>query len=374
MWGGTGYGFADAWSLPSRSRRMRDVVAWVKTHRWETVSGVLGVLLVSSLAVLAVNLDDPPEQVAVDTTTTTLAPVTTTLDSQTTVPGDEAVTTTSFSQVEGPSGVTAVVVDNVANVGFQVGIAEADLLIETPVEGGITRFTAIYGQEIPELVGPVRSLRPVSADILALFRPVVFTTGGQPFVTGAVSATGTSIVTPEMSVAFQSLERPQPHHVFVSPGADVSGGVDVALPWGSGEWEGGEPAPEVTLPIAEGTTWRFEDSVYVRYREGEPQLALTSVDGEPQPLNRETLIVMVANRKSAGYVDSAGFDVPTFDVVGGGALYVLHSGEMIQGTWFRASQAADYTFTDEEGDAISVPTGSLYWAIVPDGQLIDFGG
>lgn len=352
---------------------MRDIITWVKAHRWETLSGVLGALLVSSLAVLAVNLDDTPEQVAVDTTTTTLAPVTT-VASETTVPGDDSVTTTSIFPVEGPSGVTAVVVDNVADVGLQVGIGEADLLIETPVEGGITRFTAIYGREIPELVGPVRSLRPVSADILALFRPVVFTTGGQPFVTGAVSATGTSIVTPELSVAFQSLERPQPHHVFISPGAEVTGGVEVEMPWASGEWVGGDPAAEVTLPISEGTTWRFEDDVYVRYRDGEPQQILTEVDGDPQPLPRDTVIVLVANQKSAGYVDSAGFDVPTFDVVGGGDLYVLHAGEMIQGTWFRASQATGYVFTDADGEPVPIPDGRLYLGIVPEGLAVEFEG
>jgi hypothetical protein len=352
---------------------MRDVIAWVQTHRWETVSGVLGVLLVSSLAVLAVNLDDTPEQLVVDITTTTLAPETT-VAPQTTISGDDPVTTTSIAPVEGSSGVVAVVVDNVADVGLQVGIGEADLLIEIPVEGGITRFTAIYGQQIPELIGPVRSLRPVSADILALFRPVVFTTGGQRFVTGAVSATGTSIVTTEMSVAFQSLERPQPYHVFVSPLAEVAAGVEVEMPWAGGEWVGGEPLAEMTLPISEGITWRFEDGTYLRYRDGQPHQVLTAIDGEPQPLSRDTLIVLVANRKSAGYTDSAGFDVPTFDVVGGGDLYVLHAGEMVEGTWFRASQAAGYVFAGPDGEPVPIPDGRVYWAIVPAGESVHLGG
>lgn len=354
---------------------MNRIIAWVKGHPWETLSGILGVLLLSSLAVLGVALGDSPDQIAVETTTTTTSTPVTSVSGATTVPGDDGVTTTtSVSPVEGPSGVTAVVVDNVADVGLQIGIGQADLLIETPVEGGITRFTAIYGQEIPELVGPVRSLRPVSADLLALFRPVVFTTGGQPFVTGSVAATGTSIVTPDLSIAFQSLERPQPHHVFVSPAAEVSGGVDVEMPWASGEWAGGDPAAEVTLPISEGATWRFENDGYVRYRGGEPQQVLTEVDGDPQPLTRDTLIVLVAHRKSAGYVDSAGSDVPTFDVVGGGDLYVLHAGEVIQGTWFRASQATGYVFTDADGEPVPIPDGRVYLAIVPEGQPVGLGG
>ena len=351
---------------------MRAVIDWVKGHRWESVSALLGLLLVAALTVLIMGSDDPVAPVAVDTTTTSVAPTTSAVPS--TTPGEDPAPTTTLATVEESSGVVAVVVDNVADVGFQIGIGEAELLIETPVEGGITRFTAFFGAEVPDMVGPVRSLRPVSADLLAPFRPIVFTSGGQSFVTGAVAATGTSVVTPEQSIAFQSLERPQPHHLFVSPGVDVAGGVSLDLPWSTGEWSGGEPASEVTLPIAEGATWRFEDGVYVRYRQGEPQQVQSGVDDEPQSLTRDTLIVMAANRKSAGYTDSAGFDVPTFDVIGGGELYVLHNGEVIEGTWFRPGQDADYEFTDGDGNAVAIPSGAVYWAIVPSGEPIDFGG
>jgi hypothetical protein len=348
------------------------LVEWVKGHRWESLSAVLGLLLATTLTLLAVGTEDPVPSAAADTTTTSVAPSTNPAPPAT--PGDDPAPTTTVPTVEEPSGVVAVVVDNVADVGFQIGIGAADLLIETPVEGGITRFTAFFGGDIPDLVGPVRSLRPVSADLLALFRAVVFSTGGQPFVTGAVIATGTSVVTPEQSVAFQSLERPQPHHLFVSPGVEARGGVPVELPWSTGEWSGGEPANEVTLPIAEGSTWRFEDGVYVRYHQGEPLQVQSGIDDEPQPLTRDTLIVMVANRKSAGYTDSAGFDVPTFDVIGGGDLYVLHNGELISGTWFRPGQSEGYTFSDTEGDGFEIPSGAVHWAIVPDGEPIDLGG
>jgi len=351
---------------------MTALVDWVKGHRWESLSALLGVLLVGALTVLFVGSDDPVPPAAIDTTTTSTAP--TTSLAPTTMPGEDPAPTTTLSTVEESSGVVAVVIDNVADVGFQIGIGAAELLIETPVEGGITRFTAFFAQEVPDLVGPVRSLRPVSADLLAPFRPIVFTSGGQPFVTGAVTATGTSVVTPEQSIAFQSLERPQPHHLFVSPGVEVSGGVPLEVPWATGEWSGGEPALELTLPISEGATWRFEDGIYVRYRQGEPQVVQSGVDDEPMSLTRDTLIVMVVNRKSAGYTDSAGFDVPTFDVIGGGEFYVLHNGELIEGTWFRPNQSEGYTFTDSDGEVVPIPSGSLYWAIVPDGEPIEVGG
>ncbi|HSM45237.1 MAG TPA: DUF3048 domain-containing protein, partial [Acidimicrobiia bacterium] len=116
---------------------------------------MLAIALVSSLAALAVGGGDSPGEATAPETTTT----TTTAEQVTTTVAREVVSTTEPAGEEVVSGGTAVIVDNVPDVGLQVGIGEADLLLEIPVEGGVTRFTAVYGQQIPELVGPVRSLR-----------------------------------------------------------------------------------------------------------------------------------------------------------------------------------------------------------------------
>lgn len=351
---------------------MSSIVAWVRQHRWESVSAVLGVVVVVLIVLLFTgSADDSDDVLTAASTTTTSSPETTIPTETTTVGGsdDSPESTTTLPGV--PEGVTAVVVDNVAGVGFQIGLNAADLIIETPVEGGLSRFTALYGDELPPLIGPVRSLRPASADLLAPFDAVVFATGGQRFVTGAVAATGASIITPEGSIAFQSLERPQPHHLFVSPETEGHQGAALAVPWEVGEWQGGEPATEVSLPIAGGVTWLYEDGLYVRYRDSEPQQVLAGVDGDPEPLTRETLIVLVANQKSAGYTDSAGADVPNFDVVGSGELAVYHQGELVEGTWARSSQDDGYVFTRNDERTLEIPSGRLHLAVVPRAAGLD---
>jgi hypothetical protein len=353
---------------------MSSIVTWVREHRWESISAVLAlVVVILGVLLLTGSETGPTDEIAAASTTTTSSPETT-LPTATTEPDeseDPAEPTTTLPEV--PEGITAVVVDNFPGVGFQIGLNAADLLIEAPVEGGLSRFTTLYSESLPPLIGPVRSLRPVSADLLAPFDPVVFTTGGQRFVTGAVAATGASIITPEDSLAFQSLERPQPHHIFVSPSTEAHLGASLDLPWEVGEWSGGDPATEVTLPIAGGVTWRFEDGVYVRYQDGQRHDVLAEADGEPEPLTRKTLVVLVANQKSAGYTDSAGADVPTFDVVGGGDLYVFHNGEVVRGNWFRPSQADGYLFSDGNGANVATPEGALYVAVVANGQPVTVG-
>ena len=329
--------------------------------------------MVSLVLLLTAATDSGEPAAAASTTTTTPTSDTSTTPPATTADEPGVVATTEPIE-EIPPSVSAVVVDNHPDARSQIGIDAADLIVETPVEGGLTRFTVFYGGQPPDLVGPVRSLRPVSADLLAPFQPVVFTTGGQPFVTGAVAGAGATILTPADSVGFQSLERPQPHHVFASPSVDVPEGVQFPSPWQAGEWPGGEPVTEVSLPIAGGVEWRYENDVYVRYQEGDPFLTQASFGAEPEPLTRETVIVLVANEKSAGYTDSTGADVPTFDIVGGGDLYVLHGGELIQGSWFRASQTASYVFTNGDDEVVLIPAGATYLGITPDDQPVEFGG
>ncbi len=161
--------------------------------------------------------------------------------------------------------------------------------------------------------------------------------------------------------------------MFVSPSVDVSEGVEFPAPWEVGEWPGGEAGLEVTLPIGGGVTWRYENETYARYQDGEPFLVQSAFEAEAEPLTRDTIIVLVANQKSAGYTDSTGADVPTFDIVGGGDLYVLHGGEVIEGTWFRASQIEGYVFSDGDGEPVSVPSDAVYWAIVPAGRSVEIG-
>ena len=334
---------------------------WVRAHAWETVSILLAVALVVALAMLLTDTE-PTGSDAIEASTTTSSPPT----------DEEIVTTTLDAESDTVAPVAAVsiavVVDNVPDVGLQIGLNEADLLIEVPVEGGLSRFTAIYGENVPSLVGPVRSLRPVSADLLALFDPVVYTTGGQGFVVGSVAATGAIIVTPEDSVAFQSLERPRPHDMFVTP-EPLATATGAAGPWAGGEWAGGEPVSGVSLPLAGGVDWRFEGGVFVRYQGDAPQEVLDGPDGEAAPMTRETLILLMANQKSAGYADSAGADVPTFDVIGGGEVYVLHDGQVRRGLWTRSSQDAVFSFTDVDGSTLPIPPGSAYLAIVPDDEM-----
>lgn len=55
----------------------------------------------------------------------------------------------------------AILIDNAAEAGVrpQSGLRAASLVLEAKVEGGVTRFLAFYLEQLPRMVGPVRSTR-----------------------------------------------------------------------------------------------------------------------------------------------------------------------------------------------------------------------
>jgi hypothetical protein len=351
---------------------MSAVRNWVETHALGVGAAGLAALVVGGgIGVAAlVGGDD----VAVTESTTSLPA--------------EAVTTTSVAEGESPATTTAEVVtgeggsligvkiDNDAQARPQVGLQEASLVFEVPVEGGLTRFTAFYeAGSYPVVAGPVRSVRPVDADLFGPLSSVMVATGGQRFVIGALSGAGVNLATPETAPGFQALERPAPSNLFV----DLSQVQSVYPPSTAaiemlpvGSLPGGAEAASVTVPYASPVTWEFADGSYVRSQDGEPFLVLDDPFGEPSQLSADTVVVLFAAQKSAGYTDAAGADVPTFDVVGSGRLAVFHQGSVVEGTWIRSAQADPYRFFTDSGESFGLPSGVTHVAVVPRELDLDF--
>ena len=77
--------------------------------------------------------------------------------------------------------VLAVKIDNIVTARPQTGLQSADLIYVIPVEGGLSRFMAVYSSHIPTVIGPVRSARQSDLDILRQFgRPAFAWSGATP--------------------------------------------------------------------------------------------------------------------------------------------------------------------------------------------------
>ncbi len=383
---------------PSAASGLKGLIETVK-QRPALYGGIGAVVLAAIIVVMVMAFtgggDEPDDGLADGATTTTADTpgVTVTSGAATAddvVPGDNGEVVPveldrnplTGAKLDGTSAdrVVAVKVDNSPDAGPPIGIQDAELIIEAPVEGGITRLTAMFFENEPTAIGPIRSVRPVDADLLAPWRPFLVTTGGQDFVYREILAAGVSILDEGTDGLFQQIERRQPYHLVATiPLIEVEAGEGAppvaALPFGDGELSG-ESAASVSIPYSglADVGWQYDEASgqYNRLVNGEPFQIYPEYDAELTGFSTDTVIVLKAAQRSAGYTDSAGTDVPTFDVIGFGDVMVFHGGQVVTGQWLRAAQSDGWVFLDDSGAQFTVPIGSVWMEVVPRYIEVDF--
>lgn len=339
----------------------------IRNQPWMVATIVLAVALVVALVALIGSDGDDGGSDEV--------PVTEEGTTTTTTPGeeDEPAPVTTSAPADGAGANLAVIVDNAPGARPQVGLGEAELLVEYPVEGGITRFAAVFPAGSPGLVGPVRSLRPVNTLLLPALTTAVVSTGGQSFVVDEMTGTGVTSVTPDLAPGFVGFGRPSPHDFFI----DLEQLADVFEPFGSPAGlpagtlpDGGGSASRVSLPF-EATEYVYDaDSGYVRYLDGQPYEVLDPQGSESVQVVHDVVVVLHTAERPAGYSDTNGVPVSSFDVVGSGEVQVFHEGRVVDGTWSRAAVADPFLFFDPAGEPFGLPGGRVYLAVVPRGSEI----
>lgn len=343
---------------------------WVRSDPWRVATIALGIALIISLVLLATDDSKPGSEdgdagaIPTGTTVTNGGSTGTTVD-----PGD------SGAVLEGKGGLVAIKIDNAPASRPQVGIAQAPLLIETPVEGGMTRFVAVFGDDATGVVGPVRSIRPVDPVLLPLMALNVVSTGGQPFVLQDMDASSVQHIFPTIYPDFISGGKEPPHDAFIDLGDLIpllSGGTETApgLPIGNLPETTGR-AELVKHPLG-GVDFRLEDGVYQRYQDGAPYTVAEGLSGGETALAHDTLVFMFVAQRSAGYEDSNGATVPTFDVVGGGRLMVFHDGEVADAFWRRDAREDPFRFFDGSGRPFGLPEGRLYLGLIPRELSVEY--
>lgn len=329
---------------------------------WKAATTALSLALVVVLAIFFTG-DDPVDVDGSSSTTTTKPDDTSTTEPE--APGAPGA---------GLVGLAGVKVDNAPLARPQVGIGAVPLLVEYMTEGGITRFVAVVDASATGVLGPVRSLRPVDADLFPLLAPTLASTGGQSFVIREVDAGGTVRTEPGSLGGFMTANRPPPHDIFVDIESLLAEGpgfnpADPAFPAGS--LPGGVSADHATV-TEWNLGWSFGDDVYSRTQNGEPFLVQEEIDGDLVELTHDVLLFIQVGQRSAGYTDGAGAPVFTFDVIGGGDMVAFHDGQATAGSWMRRSHAEGYQLFDENGDQVGLPTGRVYVAFLPQGIDVEY--
>jgi hypothetical protein len=282
--------------------------------------------------------------------------------------------------------VMAVKVDNHPESRPQSGLLEADAVVEILVEGGFTRFLALFHDNDSEYLGPVRSARPTDAGILRPLGATFAFSGAQNWVVNYLVAREIPVMGEGIEGLFRIGGRVAPHNLY----ADTSGLRNAADGRGYDD-EFGVPLYDVAPwdPLPAGTadtitfswdpyntvTWEYsdEDDLYYRSIDGREHTWISGQDGVEEQIAVPVLVVLVGRRYTASPPGNApGSALPATETIGGGDLYVFFEGSVLEGTWEREGIASTFLLRDADGNPVSVPPGLPWISVFPDNRTIDW--
>lgn len=258
----------------------------------------------------------------------------------------------------------AIKIDNVAAARPQTGLGSADIVYVEPVEGGLTRLVALYADEVPGTVGPVRSARGTDIELLAQYgTPVLAYSGAAPELLPALRAARVINASPAQAAAafFRSGGRPAPHNLFVRTAA-LPGGAKaptrVPLLTGSAP-PGGTPATHgsVGYPAARyNVDWSTSLHRWVITMDGTPV-----VSTECGRLTAATVVVQTVRITARdGVTGARGNPSPVARTVGTGKATVYRDGKRYAATWSRPTALSPTRFHTAGGAALPLGTGPVW--------------
>lgn len=264
--------------------------------------------------------------------------------------------------------------DNTASSAPQVGLGDADLVVEELVEGGVTRLAVFYYSKVPGKVGPVRSMRASDIGIVSPADAAMVTSGAAPVTIRRIKDAGIKFFNEGSKGFSRDDSRVSPYNLFADMG-DVVTEVkqkekrpDDYLPWGvAGDLPKGQPAKTIAASFSGGhtTNWVFRDGGYVNEN--------TFADkGDEFPA--DTVLVLRVKVGDAGYTDPAGNPVPETKLEGKGAALLFHNGSLVRGTWSKKSLDSALELSTQAGK-LTVPAGKVWIELVPEkGGDVTFSG
>jgi hypothetical protein len=272
-------------------------------------------------------------------------------------------------------------IDNAAPARPQSGLNGAELVYEYEVEYGISRFSAFFRNPPPVQVGPVRSARLATIQLLRIYGGVLAFSGASQYVSGLLDSSGlphfneTSAAGDLFRVGF----RGAPYNLYTDGGRindllrranapavtwSLFPRTDIhALPGG------GTPAGTVTVPISNYEqpvfTWRGDLGGYVR--SDFSGLLVDPASGVP--VHPSTVIVLQVPVKDGPQIEDGccthGLD---HTVIGSGPAQVFIAGGQYQGSYTQgASGPPQITFAN--GTPIPVAPGQVWIVLVRTGSV-----
>jgi hypothetical protein len=272
----------------------------------------------------------------------------------------------------------AVKVENLPQARPQWGLDKADIVFEEPVEGGITRFIAVYQCQDAARIEPVRSARLVDPQILEPLGRILFAYSGaiQPAINEIDSRTsllGDVGADKAGGAYWRDPTRYEPHNLATSTSALYSAASDFGYPekppppifsYGPPVL-GGTPAAAVSIGYLLGTTtwtWHRDTGLWYRsYSDTGP-----AVQGDNVQIAASNVVIMLVHEYPTPWPeDATGALENELTLKGTGPAWVFRDGAVFYGHWERPLLDHPTVFFENNGRRITLTPGNTWEELVP---------
>jgi Protein of unknown function (DUF3048) N-terminal domain/Protein of unknown function (DUF3048) C-terminal domain len=268
----------------------------------------------------------------------------------------------------------SVKIDNAPSARPQSGLDSADLVFECLVEGGMSRFLAVYQSQRAAVLGPIRSARPVDgALLLALHGGIFAYSGAAAGEIAPARAYSTAVLlsndadpSPFERVTF----RYPPENVYSSTdklrAAAARRSAHPGLPgplftYGPVQ-PGSRAARQLSVVVggAASASWAYDGATYLRSENGSPHLLANG-----HQVRATNIVVLRVQVTHTGMIDAAGNEDPFVLAYGSGAAQVFRNGVVEDGRWSRPTISSPYQFISTRGGALTLAPGPTWIELVP---------
>lgn len=253
----------------------------------------------------------------------------------------------------------------------QSGLQAADVVYETLIEGGDTRFLAVFQSTDADPIGSIRSVRPTDPDLVAPIGGLFAYSGGTPKFVGLLRAAPVIDLgqSADADAYFIRSEKSSDHKLFSSttrlyaaPQAASAKPPPALFPFlapgARFEPPGATPASHLDAVVGNqrigydwdaSAGWRRSISGRPHVSEGGEQLTATNV-----------IVQSVTWAESPGDVDAIGSQVYVAQLEGSGDAWVLSDGKAVKATWSKSTSTAITTYTTTDGKPVALQPGRTW--------------
>jgi len=266
----------------------------------------------------------------------------------------------------------SVKIENTPESRPQTGLDVADVVYEEVTEADITRFLAVFNSAVPDVVGPVRSVRSMDADLVAPLGGIYAYSGGaRNSVDHIREVPGVNTVdeTQAGDAMFRDRDKRAPHNLFGRGQALFDKGGQPVPPkplftyldqGAAFNGEPAEPATQFTVGFRQGfaVDYAFDPASRTWKRAYGPTPHTVAGGAQIAPTN--VIVEMVG-------CCATGAEGGDYQTVGQGDAMIFSDGKLVRGRWSRSDRSQPTQYTDAAGAPIKLTPGRTFVELLPAG-------